>query len=209
MFSHKWYQSMITKNIKIFSQNIQKNNFVIKTILKTQHNFNIIFIQELSWSIICSIPSLSNENRNLLVEFPNHPNWIMFSRNSIQGDEQPRVVTFINVQLHLLCFSLRKDVFNHRNISCVLFFNHELVYFLINLYSDSSQSALKYLKNTEVNISNVLVMIGDLNIRDSIWDPEFSYHSHHSQGLFNIANSFHLELSRPTEQISTRYSNNQ
>ena len=38
---------MIMKDIKIFSQNICKNNFVINTILKTQDAFDIIFIQEL------------------------------------------------------------------------------------------------------------------------------------------------------------------
>ena len=38
---------MIFKNINIFSQNIYKNNFIINTILETQLNFNIIFIQEL------------------------------------------------------------------------------------------------------------------------------------------------------------------
>ena len=37
----------------------------------------------------------------------------------------------------------------------------------VNVYSDLSQLALKYLKNTEVNINNVLIMTGDLNIRDS------------------------------------------
>ena len=35
--------------------------------------------------------------------------------------------------------------------------------FLINIYSDSLQSALKYLKNTEVDIHNILVMTGDLS----------------------------------------------
>jgi len=52
-------------------------------------------------------------------------------------------------------------------------------------------------------------MIGDFNIRDSIWDPNFPHHSHYSQDLFDIANFFHLKLSRPTKQISTRYSDNQ
>ena len=52
-------------------------------------------------------------------------------------------------------------------------------------------------------------MTGDLNIRDSIWDPEFPHYSHHSQDLFDIADSFYLELSRPTKQIPTRYFNNQ
>ena len=35
---------MIIKEIKIFLQNIQKNNLIVKTILETQYLFDIIFI---------------------------------------------------------------------------------------------------------------------------------------------------------------------
>ena len=35
------------------------------------------------------------------------------------------------------------------------------------MYSDSFQSTLKYLKNIEANIHNVLVITGNFNIRDS------------------------------------------
>ena len=38
---------------------------------------------------------------------------------------------------------------------------------MLNVYSDSSQTALKYFKNTEANINNVLIMTGNFNIRDS------------------------------------------
>ena len=38
----------------------------------------------------------------------------------------------------------------------------------MNVYSDSSHSALKYLKDTEVNILNLLIMTGNFNIKDSI-----------------------------------------
>ena len=68
--------------------------------------------------------------------------------------------------------------------------------------------ALKYLKDTKVNISNVLIMTGDFNIRDSFWDPDFSYHFSHRDTLFEIANSFGLELSKPIKFFSTKYSNN-
>lgn len=37
---------------------------------------------------------------------------------------------------------------------------------MMNIYSDLSQMALKYLKNTEVNLQNILVMAGDFNIWD-------------------------------------------
>ncbi len=48
------------------------------------------------------------------------------------------------------------------------FINNHVYYFIINIYSDSSHSALKYLKDTEANINNVLVMTGDFNIRNSL-----------------------------------------
>jgi len=37
---------MIFKDIKLFSQNIQKNFLIVKTILKVKSKFDIIFIQE-------------------------------------------------------------------------------------------------------------------------------------------------------------------
>ena len=39
---------------------------------------------------------------------------------------------------------------------------------MINVYLDSFQLALKNLKNTETNIHNIIIMIGDFNIRDSL-----------------------------------------
>ena len=38
----------------------------------------------------------------------------------------------------------------------------------MNIYLDSSHSALKHLKDSEVNIQNLLIMTGDFNIWDSI-----------------------------------------
>jgi len=75
----------------------------------------------------------------------------------------------------------------------------------MNIYSDSFHSALKYLKDIEVNIDNVLVMTGDFNIRDSLWDPSFPHHSSISDNLLIIADSFNLALSLPTNPCLTRY----
>ena len=79
---------------------------------------------------------------------------------------------------------------------------------MINIYSDSSQLALKYLKNTEVNIPNVIIMTGDFNVRDSIWDSNFPFHSCHSDSLFDISDSFSLNISKPIENVPTRFSDN-
>ena len=61
---------------------------------------------------------------------------------------------------------------------------------MINIYSDSFQSVLKYLKDTESNIYNIIIITGDFNIRDSIWDSNFLFYSSHSNSLFDIADSF-------------------
>jgi len=76
----------------------------------------------------------------------------------------------------------------------------------MNVYSDSSHSALKYLKDTEANIQNLLIITGDFNICNSSWDPSFPYHSSISDDVIIVADSFNLDLSSPTNQVPTRYS---
>lgn len=135
---------MIINDIKIFSQNVQKNNLIVNTIFESKFDFDIIFIQEPSWTTIYSIFSSSNWDRDVLVGTPNHPNWLMFSRTSEDTYNFPRVVAYIDIRLKSFCFSLWKDIINHRDI------------------------LLKYLKDTKVNIYNVLIMMGDFNICNSL-----------------------------------------
>ena len=76
----------------------------------------------------------------------------------------------------------------------------------MNIYSDTSHSALKYLKNTKVNINNLLIMTGDFNIRDQSYDSSFPHHLSISNDLFIIADLFNLNLSLFSNPIPTRYS---
>ena len=130
-----------------------------------------------------------------MVRVPNHPNWLVFSRNLSSANNSPRIITYINIRLSSLCFSLYKDIYNHRNISLISFFNNNDIFFLINIYSDSSQSVLKYLKDTKANINNILIMTGNFNIRDNLWDPHYLHHFIYSNLLFDIIDSFFLGLS--------------
>jgi len=86
------------------------------------------------------------------------------------------------------------------------FTNDHIQYFIMNIYLDLSHSALKYLKDIEINIDNVLVMTGDFNIRYSLWDPSFPHHLFISNNLLIIADSFNLALLSPTNSCPTRYS---
>ena len=67
----------------------------------------------------------------------------------------------------------------------------------MNVYSNSSHSALKYLKDTEVNIQNLTIITSDFNIQDSLWDLSFSHHLSISNNLITIADSFNLDLLIP------------
>ena len=154
--------------MKIFSQNVQKNNFIINTILEVNQDFNIIFIQEPLWMTIRNISNTSNPEDIPLLDVPNHSNWLTFARDPYLPNDLPRVISYINIHLSSLWFSLRKDVINHRDILLAFFFNNNSIFWVMNIYSDSSHTALKYLKDAEINILNLLIMTGKFNIRDSI-----------------------------------------
>jgi len=51
-------------------------------------------------------------------------------------------------------------------------------------------------------------MTGDFNIRDCRWDPYYLFHSIHSDSLFDIADSFSLDISNSIENIPTRFFDN-
>jgi len=199
---------MILKDIKIFSQNIQKNSLMVNTILEVKSDFDIIFIQEPSWSTICSILSLMNCKGDSLVDVVNHPNWLTFTRKSESMNNFSRVAIYVNIRLSSLHFSLHRDIINFKDILLVSFFNNNDVFWLINIYSDSSHSALKYLKDTEVNICNLLIMTGDFNICNNLWDSSYPYHSLISNDLLIIADSLNLDLSFPTRYLDNNNNSN-
>ena len=143
-----------------------------------------------------------------IVSASNHLFWTIFVRTSNTENKHLRVLTYINIRVSRLYFSLRKDIFNHRDINLVSFFNCSHLYFLINIYSDDQQYALKYLKNTKMNLNNVLIITGDFNIRDNDWNPLYPHHSTHADSLKEIADSFYLELSTPIDQVLTQYADN-
>jgi len=167
----------------------------------------MILIQKPLWSIIHSIPSSTSSEGDVLVGASHHPSWLSFAIPSVSQSDHPRVMAYINIHLLLFRFLFFKNIINHKDILLISFFSSNVCYFIMNIYSDFSHSALKYLKNTEVNINNLLIMTGDFNIRDRVWDPSFPYHTSISDDLFILADSSNLDLSLPTNTVPTRYSN--
>ena len=142
-----------------------------------------------------------------LVGIPNHLNWLTFAREPYSSNDYPRVIIYINVRLSSFYFSLQKDIINHKDILLASYFNDNIIFWIMNIYSDSSYSTLKYFKDTKMNITNLLIMTGNFNIRDSIWNPSFPHHSVISDDLIILTDSYNLDLSIPTHQVPTKYSN--
>ena len=201
---------MIKHNLKIFSQNIRKNKTLTDIILETQKNVsNIIFIQELPQSLLRQLPSHTNSEDDPYYGTLNHLDWLLFIQNDRGIENYPRVATYVNKRLSRMRFSLRKDLINHCDINVINFHNGQNINFIINIYSDSNQTALQVLRNNTRNIGIMIVMTGDFNIRNSDWDLNFQYHSIHTEDLMSIIDSLGLELATPINPGPTRFVDNQ
>ena len=97
---------------------------------------------------------------------------------------------------------------NHKDINLISFFNNGIICFIIDIYSDDQQNALKYLKDIEINLNNVLIMTENFNIRDNDWDLSYSHHLVHTDILTEINDSFDLRLFISDIQVLTWYINN-
>jgi len=92
---------------------------------------------------------------------------------------------------------------NHKDINLISFFNNGIICFIIDIYSDDQQNALKYLKDIEINLNNVLIMTENFNIRDNDWDLSYSHHLVHTDILTEINDSFDLRLFISDIQVLT------
>ena len=57
----------------------------------------------------------------------------------------------------------------------------------MNVYSDDLHTAVDFLSNTAPNISHLLYMGGDFNVKDAEWDPSVSSHPAAGQALMDLA----------------------
>ena len=75
----------------------------------------------------------------------------------------------------------------------------------MNVYLDDWQSAVKFMLDQVINISNLLYMGGDFNIRDAEWDLFVSVHPAAGQALIDLADSLGLVCSLPVLPVPIHY----
>jgi len=118
-------------------------------------------------------------------------------------------MVFIHTYLSRLRFALRRDVIDHQDILLLSFFNRNKCYFFINVYSNNHHSAVKFMLDKVINISNLLYMGGDFNVRNAKWDPLVTSHPAAGQALIDLADSFGLVRSLLALPVPTHYSDSE
>jgi len=126
---------MILKILNIFLQNIRKNRLLTNTILEN-NNKNWYFIYSRT-SLVYYLTSA------MFFEWRRRKHYQCFSL-FILGYvcmidfrwQQISKSYYINIRLISLRFPLRKDILNHHNINLIFFFNHDIVCFILNIYSN-------------------------------------------------------------------------
>jgi len=99
---------MISKTLNIFLQNVRKNRLLTDIILENNKKFDVLFIQELIWSIIQQVPSFLNEEGENTISTSYYPSWIIFTQSTLDNNKYPRVIKYINIRLIRLRFLLKK-----------------------------------------------------------------------------------------------------
>ena len=157
-----------TNILYIYSQNVWKNYMLVNSLLESQKDLHdILFIQEPSWNFIQFAPSTSYPNGQKVVGALIHPKQTQVVQFPQDSEQMYRVMCFIHSRLSRLCFALRRDIVDHRDIQLLFFFNRGRCQFLMNVYLDDFYIAVGFLSREALNISNLVYISGDFNIRNA------------------------------------------
>ena len=104
LYRERQTENMILKNLKIFSQNVCKNHFIINTILETQSYYDIVLIQEPPWFVIHKVPSILNCEGEDFIGTVHHPNWLLFASIPINRLTSPELQHIFIFTSHLFIF---------------------------------------------------------------------------------------------------------
>jgi len=90
---------------------------LVDSLLESQKDlYDILFIQEPPWNFIRFAPSTSSPGGQKVIGTPIHPEWTQVVQFTQDSEQMPRVMCFIHSRLSRLCFALRRDIVNHRDI---------------------------------------------------------------------------------------------
>jgi hypothetical protein len=181
------------KSLHIFSQNVCKNYALTESILATKKdNFDIIFIQEPPWNLICHVPSTKEPLNDELMGAPIYPEWTYMVHPS---DPHLCVMTYVHTRLQVMRPMLRRDLIDSRDIQVLSLQTKDgKTLFLLNVYLDDKFGAIKLLDHLTDFLPLLFYMGGDFNCRSRIWDQFSTHDSFHANMLVEVVSSLGLCL---------------
>src|SRR5215467_1047767 len=193
------------KDIRIFSQNVNRNYLHVDTLLETlKYDFDILFIQEPPWRVIRQAPSPSNPDGEDVIGAPKHPDWTYMVRPP-QRNLNPRVMAYVSTRLSKLRPSLRRDLVDHRDIMFVSLFSGQDVINLLNVYNNGDNTAVHFLRQEMDNLPTCEYMGGDFNCHSEVWDPDVPHHRASAQALVDMASDLNLAWTPLSNPGDTHY----
>jgi len=144
--------------LNIFAEYLQE--LYISKILKYKRTCTIFYLSRNLSRILFTLHYLlqSLKEMKLLV--------LLFIQIGFRWSDFYRVMCFIHSKLYRLCFAFRRDIVDYKDIQILFFFNRKRCQFLINVYFNRLCTAMDFLSNKALNISNLLYIGGDFNVID-------------------------------------------
>jgi len=165
--------------LRIYSQNVYKKYDWINTLLERCENLSdVILIQEPSWGLIRYAPSMTNKCGNPIIGMPSHlSRRCLYPKPADQFSESdcPCVAAYVHQRLWAMKPKLRSDVIKSRDIMLLTMNSPRGQLHMLNVYSDSTGSAIRTLSTLESIPSPIGYLGGDFNCPSELWDPEYSH----------------------------------
>src|SRR6188768_4008648 len=157
------FESVGVVGIRVFLQNVNKNRLHLDMLLELcKNDFDIIFVQEPPWSLICHAPSAQDVEGEQVIGAPNHPDWLAIVRPPDPG-LPPRTMAYVSRRLAQFRPSLRRDVIDHRDILLLSLFSDGDQYNFLNIYSDSDHTAIDLLHDRSQGFPPCVYMGGGIS----------------------------------------------
>ena len=111
---------------------------------------------------------------------------------------RPCVMAYVSTRLVKLRPAYRRDIVDHPDIFVLSLTSNDVNYYLMNVYNDDQNSALRHLERIRDELPQFAYMGGDFNCHSREWDPECRLHGTVAISLLETAASMGLGLSEPT-----------
>lgn len=161
-------------HLKCISCNVQKSASNTTILLEKFCSADIICVQEIYWGLIKHIPSANNPQGEPYYNTVAHAHFLCLG-----ASETSRVAVYVNRKWTHASPQLRSTAHNHRDIIHLAMRFSTGEFHLLNVYNDSrSHEAVAHLLQRCHSLPAITCMVGDFNLRHSMWDTREQHSSH-------------------------------